>query len=236
MTDKIRINKFIAENYGISRRKADEYILQGRVTLNNITITEPGHLINSESDKIKVDGETVRINTKKIYLMLNKPARVISTVSDDKHRTTVIDLINIRDKVYPIGRLDYDTTGLLLLTNDGEFANKLMHPKSKIFKTYQVKLSKPLDEKIKVLLEKGTVIDGKKTEPALINYTNQKDKKFVKISIREGRNRQVRKMFEKFGYFVDKLHRSDYGNLKLGTLKPGEWRKLTPNELENLNN
>lgn len=236
MTDKIRINKFIAENYGISRRKADEYILQGRVTLNNITITEPGHLINSESDKIKVDGETVRLNTKKIYLMLNKPARVISTVSDDKHRTTVIDLINIRDKVYPIGRLDYDTTGLLLLTNDGEFANKLMHPKSKIFKTYQVKLSKPLDEKIKVLLEKGTVIDGKKTEPALINYTNQKDKKFVKISIREGRNRQVRKMFEKFGYFVDKLHRSDYGNLKLGSLKPGEWRKLTPKELENLNN
>ncbi len=236
MTDKIRINKFIAENYGISRRKADEYILQGRVTLNNITITEPGHLINSESDKIKVDGETVRINTKKIYLMLNKPARVISTVSDDKHRTTVIDLINIRDKVYPVGRLDYDTTGLLLLTNDGEFANKLMHPKSKIFKTYQVKLSKPLDEKIKVLLEKGTVIDGKKTEPAVINYTNQKDKKFVKISIREGRNRQVRKMFEKFGYFVDKLHRSDYGNLKLGSLKPGEWRKLTPNELENLNN
>lgn len=232
MTDKIRINKFIAENYGISRRKADEYILQGRVTLNNITITEPGHLINSESDKIKVDGETVRINTKKIYLMLNKPARVISTVSDDKHRTTVIDLINIRDKVYPIGRLDYDTTGLLLLTNDGEFANKLMHPKSKIFKTYQVKLSKPLDEKIKVLLEKGTVIDGKKTEPTLISYTNQKDKKFVKISIREGRNRQVRKMFEKFGYFVDKLHRSDYGNLKLGTLKPGEWRKLTPNELK----
>ncbi|HRE39885.1 MAG TPA: pseudouridine synthase [Ignavibacteria bacterium] len=234
MTDKTRINKFIAENYDLSRRKADEYISQGRVTLNNITITEPGHLINPQTDKIRVDGELIKINTKKLYLMLNKPARVISAVTDDKHRTTVIDLINIRDKVYPIGRLDYESTGLILLTNDGEIANKLMHPKFKIYKTYQVKLSKPLDEKIKDLLTKGVVIDGKKTEPSIVKYTNEKDKRYISISIREGRNRQVRKMFERFGYFVDKLHRSDYGNLNLGKLKPGEWRKLSQKELENL--
>jgi 23S rRNA pseudouridine2605 synthase len=229
-----RINKFIANNYNISRRAADEYILQGRVTINNITISEPGFVINPEKDKIRVDGELIKVSGKKFYIMLNKPARVISAVTDNKHRTTVVDLIKLKEKIYPIGRLDYDSTGLILLTNDGEFANELMHPRYKVYKTYEVKLSKPLDEKIKVLLEKGVLIDRKKTEPAFVKLTNPRDHRYVTISIREGRNRQVRKMFERFGYFVNKLHRSEYGGLKLGDLKPGESKKLSAADIQKL--
>lgn len=229
-----RINKFIANNYNISRRDADEYILQGRVTINNITISEPGFIINPQKDKIRVDGELIKVSGKKFYIMLNKPARVISAVSDDKRRTTVVDLIKLKEKIYPIGRLDYDSTGLILLTNDGEFANELMHPRYKVYKTYEVKLSKPLDEKIKTLLEKGILIDRKKTEPAIVKLTNPRDHRYVTISIREGRNRQVRKMFERFGYFVNKLHRSEYGGLKLGDLKPGESKKLSTADIEKL--
>lgn len=233
-----RINKFIANNYNISRRDADEYILQGRVTINNITISEPGFIINPQKDKVRVDGELIKISEKKLYIMLNKPERIISSAADDKHRTTVVDLIKakgtIKDRIYPIGRLDYDSTGLILLTNDGDFANELMHPRYKVYKTYDVKLSKPLDEKIKALLERGVVIERKKTEPAIVKLTNPRDHRFVTISIREGRNRQVRKMFERFGYFVNKLHRSEYGGLKLGSLKPGEWKKLSPSDIQKL--
>lgn len=232
--DYIRINKFIASNTKLSRRKVDEYILQGRVTINNITISDTGFKINPAVDKIRVDGELIKISKKKIYILLNKPQKTISTVTDEKGRITVVDLIKTKEKIFPVGRLDYDTSGALILINDGEFANKIMHPSYKIPKTYEVKLSKPLEEKHKEYLTKGIVIDGKRTAPCKIDYLSKNDRRRVKITIIEGRNRQVKKMFEKFGYKIYKLHRSKIGTIGLGNLNVGEWRYLTPQEVSKL--
>jgi 23S rRNA pseudouridine2605 synthase len=235
MTDnQVRINKFISGNGILSRRKTDEYVLQGRITVNGITISEPGYRINPETDKVRIDGELVKISTKKVYILLNKPLKTICSVSDEKRRVTVIDIIKSKEKIFPVGRLDFDTSGLLILTNDGDFANQLMHPKFKIYKTYFVKISKPLEEKYKAALTKGVLIDNKRTEPCTIYFENPKDKQTLFISIREGRNRQVRKMFEKQGYFVRRLHRVEYGNLKLGDMPDGKWRYLSAKEVDDL--
>lgn len=230
--NKVRLNKFIANNGDISRRTADEYIQQGRVTVNNITVDFPSYEVNPDKDKVKVDGEPIKVRTEDVYIALNKPINVVSTVSDENRRTTVIDLVNIKRKIYPIGRLDYKTTGLILLTNDGELADALMHPKHNIDKIYLVKLSKPLEEKHRVLLEKGIMLDGKRTKPAVIKFTSRHGFDKLYITIHEGRNRQVRKMFERFGYFVDKLQRTQFGPIKLGDLEPGKWRYLTPEEVK----
>lgn len=230
-----RLNKYIASNGILSRRKIDELIQQGRVDVNGVTIMELGYKINPAKDKVDVDGQRIKLVTKKIYIMLNKPDSVITSLSDEKHRRTVMDLVKIKDKVFPIGRLDYHTTGLLLLTNDGELANKLMSPKSKIFKTYVVKLSKPLEEKHRLKLTGGIKMEGRKTLPAKIDFISEKDFTRLKISITEGKNRQVRKMFEHYGYFVRELQRTAYSGLKLDKMKSGEWRYLSPGEVELLN-
>ena len=232
--NKVRLNKFIANNGDISRRTADEYIQQGRVTVNNITVDFPSYEVNPDKDKVKVDGEPIKVRTEDVYIALNKPINVVSTVSDENRRTTVIDLVNIKRKIYPIGRLDYKTTGLILLTNDGELADALMHPKHNIDKTYLVKLSKPLEEKHRLLLEKGIMLDGKRTKPAVIKFASRHGFDKLYITIHEGRNRQVRKMFERFGYFVDKLQRTQFGPIKLGSLESGKWRYLTPEEVKYL--
>lgn len=231
---KVRLNKFIANNGDISRRTADEYIQQRRVTVNNVTVDFPSYEVDTIKDKVRVDGELIKIQTKKIYIALNKPASVVSTVSDEKKRTTVIDLINLNQKIYPVGRLDYDTTGLILLTNDGELADNLMHPRNKVDKTYLVKLSKPLDEKHRHLLEKGVMLEGKRTHPAGIEFAGRHGFDRLYITIHEGRNKQVKKMFEHFGYFVNKLERTQFGPIKLGTLARGKWRYLTPEEVSRL--
>jgi len=230
----VRINKFIAMHSDIARRTVDEYILQGRVTINGISISQPGFKIDPAKDKVSVDGEPIKINTKKIYIILNKPEGVISSVSDEKRRKTVIDLINLKDRIFPIGRLDYDTTGLLLLTNDGDFANKLMHPKFKVNKTYLVQISRPLEERHKIKLMSGIKIEGRKTSPCEITFPKRNDFTYVSITLHEGRNRQVRNMFEHYGYFVRNLHRSGYGSLTVEGLKPGEWRYLTGKEIDSL--
>ncbi|MDD5362573.1 MAG: pseudouridine synthase [Ignavibacteria bacterium] len=227
----VRLNKFLANNSGFARRKLDEFITQGRVTVNRKVITEQGVQINPLVDDIRLDGERIKEKTRKYYIMLNKPKGIITSTDDEKNRTTVLDLINIKDRLFPIGRLDYETTGLLLLTNDGDFANKLMHPKHKITKTYIVKLSKPLEERHKANLMAGIKLEGKKTAPCKITFPFKDDFETVSISIIEGRNRQVRKMFEYYGYFVHKLHRSGYGHLSLGKLNPGEWTKLSIEEV-----
>jgi len=234
-TASVRINKHIAAHSDFARRKVDEMILQGRITVNGISITEPGFKINPGKDKISVDGEPIRTVTKKVYILLNKPVGVISSANDEKHRETVTDLININERVFPIGRLDYNTTGLMLLTNDGEFANSLMHPRYKVRKTYRVKLSKPLDEKIKLRLEKGIILEDRKTLPAIITFVKVKNYSEILITLTEGRNRQVRKMFEHFGYFVRDLHRESYGHLDIKGLKPGVWRYLSPTEITKFN-
>ena len=235
MENNVRLNKFIASNGILSRRKIDELIMQGRVSVNGSEINELGYKIDPERDKVTVDGETVRTNTKKIYIILNKPQGVITSVSDDKKRTTVIDILNLNEKVFPVGRLDYNTTGLLLLTNDGELANKLMHPKSEIYKTYFVKLSKPLEEKHRLKLTEGIKLEGKETAPSKIRYPKKNNNyQDLYISIYEGRNRQVRNMFEHYGYFVRELERVEYAGLNMEDLRQGEWRKLTPDEVTKL--
>jgi len=229
-----RINKFIASNGKIARRTVDEFLLQGRISVNGITITEPGTKINPFRDKVYVDGELIKTDNKKVYIILNKPEGVISSVSDEKRRKTVVDIIKTKERIFPIGRLDYNTTGILILTNDGELANKLMHPKYKIEKTYITYLSRPLEEKHKLKLISGIVIEGKRTSPCKIEFPDRHNFSTVKITISEGRNHQVINMFEHYGYFVRKLHRSEYAGLNLKGLKPGEWRYLKAVELNSL--
>lgn len=234
MENLIRLNKFIASNGVSSRRKIDELILQGRVTVNGNTIVELGCRIEPDKDKVKVDGELIKSKTKKIYIVMNKPVGIIASVSDEKKRTTVIDLIKINQKIFPVGRLDYNTSGLLLLTNDGELANKLMSPKSKIYKTYYVELSKPLEEKHRIKLTEGIKIEGQLTAPSKIKFPKANDYLRLYISICEGRNKQIHKMFESYGYFVRVLQRFEYAGVKLGGLKEGEWRKMTAAEVTKL--
>jgi len=230
----IRLNKFIAANGIGSRRKVDEMIEQGRVTVNKKTITELGFKIDAENDKVKVDGELVKTDTKKVYIMMNKPKGVITSVSDEKKRTTVIDLINLNQKIYPVGRLDYNTSGMLLLTNDGEFANHLMSPKNKVHKKYYVELSKPLEEKHRIKLCEGIKLDNVRTAPAKMKFLKDNDYTRLYISIYEGRNRQIHNMFEHYGYFVRELIRVEYGGLKMEGLPEGSWRYLTAEEIAKL--
>lgn len=231
-----RLNKYLSNNTEFARRKIDEFITQGRITVNNKVILEQGLQINPDKDEVRLDGERIREKANKKYYILHKPIGFITTTDDEKNRKTVIDLIKTQDKVFPIGRLDSDTSGVLLLTNDGDFANKLMHPKFKVEKIYIVTLSKPLEEKLRAKLAGGIKIDGKKTAPAKITHPNKNDLSIVSITLTEGRNRQVRRMFEGYGYFVRKLHRISYGHLTVEGLNAGEYRKLTKEEINKFTN
>ncbi|MCI0448831.1 MAG: rRNA pseudouridine synthase, partial [Chlorobi bacterium] len=231
-TKLVRLNKFIS-NAGITaRRKADELIFTGRVTVNMQTITEPGTKINPEKDTVKIDGEKVKPQSEIIYVVLFKPRGYVTTTHDDKNRPTVMDLIGLNTRLYPIGRLDYDTDGVLLLTNDGEFANMMMHPRHKVFKTYFAKLDKPIEEPDIKKLREGIIIDGRPTSRAKVRVIPNTDDMNIWISIHEGRNRQVRRMLESIGFTVQRLKRVEYARIGLEGLKPGEWRYLTPEELD----
>jgi len=227
----VRLNKFIS-NAGIAaRRKTDELIFTGRVTVNMQTVTEPGTKIDPQKDVVKVDGEKVRPQTEFIYVVLFKPRGYVTTTHDDKNRPTVMDLIGLNTRLYPIGRLDYDTDGVLILTNDGEFANMMMHPRHKVFKTYFAKLDKPIEEPDIRSLKTGVVLDGKPTARAKVRIIPGSAEMNIWISIHEGRNRQVRRMLEVLGYKVVRLKRVEYARIGLEGLKPGEWRYLTEEEL-----
>jgi pseudouridine synthase len=228
----VRLNKFIS-NAGIAaRRKSDELIFTGRVTVNMQTVTEPGTKIDPQRDVVKVDGEKVRPQTEFIYVVLFKPRGYVTTTHDDKNRPTVMDLIGLNTRLYPIGRLDYDTDGVLLLTNDGEFANMMMHPRHKVFKTYFAKLDKPIEDPDIRQLKSGVVLDGKPTARAKVRIIPGSAEMNIWISIHEGRNRQVRRMLEVMGYKVVRLKRVEYARIGLEGLKPGEWRYLTLGELD----
>jgi pseudouridine synthase len=225
-----RLNKFIS-NAGITaRRKADELIFTGRVTVNMQTVTEPGTKVNPDKDVVKVDGEKVKPQSEFIYVVLFKPRGYVTTTHDDKGRPTVMDLIGLNTRLYPIGRLDYDTDGVLLLTNDGEFSNMMMHPRHKIFKTYFAKLDKPMEENDVKKLREGIMIDGRPTSRAKVRLIPNTGDQNIWISIHEGRNRQVRRMLETLGYLVQRLKRVEYARIGLDGLKPGEWRYLTEEE------
>jgi len=228
----VRLNKFLSNAGVTARRKADELIFTGRVTVNMVTITEPGAKIDPEKDVVKVDGEKVKPQLEFIYVALFKPRGYVTTTHDEKNRPTVMDLIGLNTRLYPIGRLDYDTDGVLLLTNDGEFANMMMHPRHKVFKTYFAKLDKPIEEQDIRQLKQGVLIDGKPTSRAKVRIIPNSAEMNIWISIHEGRNRQVRRMLEGLGFKVIRLKRVEYARIGLDGLKPGEWRYLTPEEVD----
>ena len=231
----MRINKYLADCGIGSRRKVEEYILQGKVKINECVVNNLSTQIN-ENDIVKFNNKIVVPVAKKVYILLNKPKGYLTTVSDIYNRKTVLDLLkDVPFRVYPVGRLDYDTEGLLILTNDGDFANKVIHPRNNICKTYEVEVKYPLNNENILKLTSGMIIDGYKTTPAkLNNYRKIKNKYIFNLSIFEGRNRQIRKMVEQINNEVVNLKRLSIGNLTLGKLKRGEYRYLTTNELKNI--
>lgn len=230
-----RLQKVIAEAGIASRRKAEELIRAGKVKVDNVVVTQLGTKVTGK-ENIIVDGKTLN-KEEKVYYLLNKPRSVVSTTNDDKHRKTVVDLIDTDARIYPVGRLDYDTTGALLLTNDGEFANLMMHPKNQIEKVYMAKVKGIAKAEHIIPLSEGVIIDGKKTAPAKVKLRKvdkNKNTSMVEITIHEGRNHEVKKMFEKVGLEVIKLKRERIAFLNLKGLESGEYRKLTPKELKEL--
>lgn len=232
-----RLQKVIANSGYTSRRKAEELISKGLVKVNGITIYELGVKVNT-NDLIEVDGYIIK-NENKVYYLLNKPRGIITSTSDDKGRKTVVDLINTNVRIYPVGRLDYDTTGAIILTNDGELANLIMHPKSKIDKVYIAKINGLIGKNQLLKLERGVFIDGKRTAKSrarIKSYDKKTDTSIVELTIHEGRNHQVKKMFEALGYEVLKLKRERISFLDINNLKSGEYRLLNPKEVKKLYN
>lgn len=229
-----RLQKLIAERSSYSRRKAEELITSGRVKVNGIVVKDLGTKVK-DSDEVMLDNVPLLKKEKK-YVLLYKPPGVLSSVSDPKNRTTVVDLIG-EPLLYPVGRLDYDTSGLILLTNDGEFANLMMHPRYEIAKTYEVKINGFVPKyKIK-LLEKGLDTPNIKTSPAKVRVKRQgKKTSTLEVTIREGINHEIKRMFKEIGYEVVKLKRITYGNLDLNGLKMGEYRFLSKKEVSRLYN
>lgn len=231
-----RLQKVMAHAGVASRRKSEQMITDGRVKVNGEKVTDMGVRV-SKSDTITVDD--VPINKEEpVYILLNKPRGVVTTVDDPKGRDTVIDLVrNVSQRIYPVGRLDYDTTGVLILTNDGELANKLMHPSFEFEKTYVAKVEGRLTKENLIKLKQGVNLDEGKTAPAqarIINYDKQSNKTMLELILHEGKNHQVKKMMEAVGHPVDKLTRDKYGFLTTEGLKSGEWRELKQYEVNKL--
>ena len=231
----VRLQKAIADSGFCSRRKAEEYIVKGKVFVNGERITELGSKVEG-NEEIIVDGNAISKQDKEYYI-LYKPRGVISSTKDDKGRKTVVDLINTNSRIYPIGRLDYDTTGIILLTNDGEFANLMMHPKNNIEKTYIVKLKGIIDGYAIKKIKQGVMVDGYKCIPDRVKL-KKFDKKtntcIVEITVHDGRNHEIKKIFESNGYLVEKLKRETFGIITLEGLTVGESRKLTIKEVKQL--
>ena len=231
-----RLQKIIANSGYCSRRKAEELISKGKVYVNGKKITELGTKVN-KTDAIEVEGKVLSLEEDKVVYLLNKPRGIISSVSDDKGRKTVVDLIDTKKRIYPIGRLDYDTTGLILLTNDGELANTLMHPNNKVEKKYVAKLNKYFEISDLKKLEQGIKVDGVKCTPTRVKIKKndkEKDYSIVEISIIEGRNHIIKRVFMELNYLVDKLTRIEYAFLNLDGLKSGEYRQLSIKEVKKL--
>ena len=231
-----RLQKVIASYGYASRRKAEDLIRHGKVLVNGKVITELGTKVET-NDIISIDGVIINKDVKHEYYLLNKPRQVISSVTDKEGRITVTDLINTDARIYPVGRLDYDTTGLIILTNDGDFANMLMHPSYEIEKTYVAKLNKILDKDDINKLKKGIVIDNRKVEIKRFKVRkkdNEKNTSIIELTIVEGRNHIVKRIFESMHIDVMKLSRVGYAFLTLDGLKSGEYRQLSIKEIKKL--
>ena len=236
--EKIRIQKIIADCGYCSRRKAEELMNQGKVKLNGRPV-KPGDKATVR-DIITVNGERIYIPKKKnfVYIVMNKPRGYVTTMNDELGRKCVTELLDgVDERVYPVGRLDRNSEGLLLFTNDGAFANSIMHPAKQITKTYRVTVRPDINDDQLVKLSDGVVIDGRKTLPATVVVKDKEPGRvFLLITIKEGRNRQIRKMCEAVGLEVARLRRISIGPLKLGMLKPGTYRELTAEELRAIRN
>ncbi len=239
MEKKTRIHKVMAAAGVGSLRACEKLVAEGRVTVNGrpAAIGQP---VTPGRDLIAVDGEKVYVDTrrKKRYIMLNKPRGYITTASDELGRRTVFDLLDgVQERVFPVGRLDRNSEGLLLFTNDGELANKIMHPSTHIDKKYRVTVTPDIDDLTLVTLSEGVEIDGKKTAPAIVRVlTKEPGRVVLEMTIHEGRNRQIRKMMEAVNLTVARLKRVSEGPIRLGMLQPGRWRDLTPQEVAALKN
>ena len=230
-----RLQKVISSSGYCSRRKAEELISNGKVRVNGEVIDTLGYKVSS-SDQITVNNKVITREEKE-YILLNKPRGVVTTTSDEKNRKTVLDLIDTDKRLYPVGRLDYDTTGVLLLTNDGELTNLLIHPRNKIDKVYIAKVEGFFDKESAFKLQKGVLIDGRKTSKCIVKlkkYDKKTNTSIVEIIIHEGRNHQVKKMFDAVGYNVLKLKREMFAFLNVNNLKSGEYRYLTIKEVKQL--
>ncbi len=230
-----RLQKILSEAGVASRRKAEDMIREGRVTINGRT-ARIGEKADPSIDHIKIDGRKIAPSSEKIYLMLNKPRGIVTTSDDPEGRTTVLDLVKIqKPRLFPVGRLDFDAEGLLLLTNDGEMAHRLMHPSFEVPRTYHVKLQgKPIQEEIGKLRRGVTLADGRSAPCRIASLKETEGNLWVEMVLHEGRNRQVKRMWEKVGYFVLKLKRVGFGGLALGRMKPVEYRFLREREVRKL--
>lgn len=237
MGEIVRLQKYIAMSGTASRRAAEKLIDEGRVSVNGKRIREQGVKVEIGNDEVTVDGVLVKAINKKVYIALNKPEGYVTTVKDEFDRATVMELVkDINVRVFPVGRLDYETEGLLLMTNDGEWANKVSHPSFESSKKYYAVLKGVLTIPELNRIRRGVVIDGKKTAPAECEIMEiDMGMTLVEITIHEGRNRQVRKMFEAVGHDVKKLRRDRVGIIELGNLPEGRWRYLTSSEIEYFN-
>ena len=230
-----RLQKILSQAGVASRRQAEQIIVEGRVTVNGAVVTELGSKADLATDHIKVDGRLIHAPKRQVYVALNKPNNTVTTVSDPQGRTTVMELLRgLRERVYPVGRLDYHSEGLLLLTNDGELANGITSAGSHIPKTYLVKANGTLSSDQEEHFRRGVPISGRRTRPAGLKIAREAENPWYEVTLHEGRNQQIRLMFKHFGLLVEKLRRVRIGPVELGPLKPGQFRYLTDEEVRRL--
>ena len=233
--EEVRLQKYLADCGIASRRKCEQYIQQGKVQVNGKVVTELGTKINPKKDKVKFENREITENRKMVYILLNKPIGYVTTVDDQFNRDTVLDLVKVKERIVPVGRLDMYTSGALILTNDGDFVYKVTHPKHEIEKTYTVTLKDIIQNDEVEKLRKGVQIEDYTTKPAkvkILKIVQEKNISRLEIIIHEGKNRQVRKMCEAIGKKVLALHRSKIGKIGVKDLKLGEWRYLTEKEIQ----
>ena len=235
--EEIRLQKYLSEAGIASRRKSEELILQGKIKVNGQVVTELGTKVNPEKDEVKYKDKLVKIENKKIYILLNKPIGYVTTAEEQFGRDKVLDLVKVKERIVPVGRLDMYTSGALILTNDGEFVYEVTHPKHEITKTYTVTIHGIITKQEVEQLSNGVKIDDYITKPAkvkILKTDEEKNISRIEITIHEGKNRQVRKMCEAIGKKVIALHRSKIGNIGVKDLKLGQWRYLKENEVKQL--
>ncbi len=233
--NRIRLNRYLAQAGIASRRKCDDLITAGRVRVNGKVVTELGVRIDPEKDRVEFDGREVVVPPYFIYLLMNKPPRVVTTVKDDRRRKTVLDFIPIPERLFPVGRLDFMTTGALLITNDGELAYYLTHPKFQVKKVYRVLLDKiirPIDlHRFQEGVDLGDFVTSTCKAREIRRIDNRS---LLEVELHEGKNRQIRRMFAALGYEVEELHRKEFAGLKVDDLREGEFRELYPGEVKRL--